>query len=338
MPVLVGAIGGSLTGIGQALIVDSPSNALLLGLFDGAAGGILGTVIMAVGLVAAAIARSPAGAAALSIPIALLISAAGAIILTYGWLLWPAVATGAAAASAHIVRASARARHRPPVVGTHERSDAVRDGLLPRIGVLAGGVMLAIVLAPLALSTIRDGIHYACSYGTRGEASGSWMCADGIGYLLPGAALLAAALLPALIGVLVILAATAGAAERTLRVLSFAPVAATAAMTAALTLGRDDPLPPGQTWQGVWLLSVGLSAALAFLGNALLVWALHTRTGGAVSKAAGAAGGALMLASAVVQPGMAFVVAAGAACIAASAVRTGLPAFIRHPTTAATES
>lgn len=316
VPVAVGGAGGALTGVGQSLVVGSPSSILLLGILDGVVGIFLGAAIMGVDLVTAVAMRRAARTAAIGIPVALGISALVALLLTRGWLLWPALVTGTAASAAHLVTAHARDQRptRPGVRST--AGDPHSPTRLLLLGILSGGGFLSLAASPLTVSLLREGIHYACNYGTTGEAAGAWMCADGIGYLLPGIALLATALLPALIGALIVFAAGARTIVIALGVLSFIPVSAVALMTAALTITRDDPLPVDQTWPGVWAVTVGPSAALAVLGTALLAGARHGTH--PASRMLMIVGGVLMLAGVIVQPGLAFAIAASAAAIMAS--------------------
>lgn len=129
--------------------------------------------------------------------------------------------------------------------------------LAGRVLMLLFGGLVTLVFAPGTVDLLRDDLHVGCSYGTMGEADGSWFCSDGIGYLFPGAGLLSVPGL-ALICALALLPARFDTIGRVLTALAFVPLAWVAALTASVTVARSDALPAGVTWSGVWLVAVGL--------------------------------------------------------------------------------
>ncbi|KDA07206.1 hypothetical protein DC31_00630 [Microbacterium sp. CH12i] len=186
-----------------------------------------------------------------------------------------------------------------------------------RVLILVGGGILALILSVQAVGMLREQLHVGCSFGTMGEATGSWMCTDGIGYLFPGLALLFGSGLSLLIGVFVVLGARLERTRRrALTVLAFAPLLWSLGWLSSVTLARTDPLPDGETWPGVWLIAVGISALLALAGAALAASAPPLRGGAAYLL--WLTGGALLVAASIVQPGLALATVPTAALLAAA--------------------
>lgn len=139
---------------------------------------------------------------------------------------------------------------------------------VPAAVTLLGGMVLVLALAPLLVLPLREQLHVNCGYATMGEATGSWMCQDGISYIFPGLGLVfgAGVALPV---ALLLIPASAGFVRAAARLLSPAPMLLLGVGTAANTLRTDD-LPSGLTWPGLWWDTVGFAAALASVGVAVL--------------------------------------------------------------------
>jgi len=203
----------------------------------------------------------------------------------------------------------------------------------PSVLILLGGMVLAVALAPILILPVREQLHVNCQYGTMGEAAGSWMCADGIGYLMPGVGILVGSILALLLALLVVLLSARVAprdAATTARILAPAPVLWVGLVTGATTL-RSDPLPPQSSWPALWWETVGMAVLISAAGAVLL--ALATTTGAASRRSGadrgsgrgarralpvvGAAIGAVLLvAGGLLQPGLMHAVAASSALIA----------------------
>lgn len=320
VPVLVGGLCGAVTGVVQAFVVGLPDQALWVAAFDGAAGLVLGAVSMAIVLIMTASIRSRTAAVVASLLVSMLIAALAAFWLTSGFLLIPMVATAALTVLAHAV--AARRMHSPaPETATTPRSTpAESDASAPRtsrILLLLGGGIVALVLSTAAVDTLREGIHYGCSYGTMGEATGSWMCADGIGYIFPGLGLLFGSGLSLLAGMIVVLGdLESRTVRRILAILAFVPLIWTTTALSTATLGRSDPLPTGETWGAIWLFTVGVPALVALLGTAMGSASALTRLPD--NRILRMAGFGLLLAATLIQPGLGLATAAAAALLIAS--------------------
>ncbi|MFY9714694.1 MAG: hypothetical protein WAK00_14600 [Microbacterium sp.] len=319
VPVLVGGLCGALTGVIQAFVVGLPDQALWLACFDGAAGLVLGTVSMTIVLIMTASLRSRKAAGVASLLVSMLIAALAAFWLTYGFLLIPMVTAAALTVFAHVTAAR---RVRTPLPETGTPSSTLKESDTPsprasRILLLIGGGILALVLSTAAVDTLREGIHYGCSYGTMGEATGSWACADGIGYIFPGLGLLLGSGLSLLAGMIVALGDLAcRTVRRILAALAFVPLIWTTTVLATATLGRSDPLPTGETWGAVWLFTVGIPALVALLGTAMGSASALTRLPD--NRILRMAALALLLAATLIQPGLGLATAAVAALLIAS--------------------
>ncbi len=194
--------------------------------------------------------------------------------------------------------------------------------LLPRgagSALLIGGILLSVALSPMMMPLLREQLHVNCSWGMLGEAAGSWMCADGIGYIVPGLGML---LGPALtLFVAAVLAPFEIAwTPALLRTLALVPPLWAGVATAATAL-RVDELPSGQTWFGVWGAHAGSSVALALLGT--LVIAISSVRGGMLAKAGIALGSIFLLTAVALQPGLLFAVAASVALLAVAPLVSG---------------
>jgi len=203
---------------------------------------------------------------------------------------------------------------------------------VPSVLILLGGMVLAVALAPILILPVREQLHVNCHYGTMGEGAGSWMCADGIGYLMPGAGILVGSILALLLALLVVLLSARVAprdAATTARILAPAPVLWVGLVTGSTAL-RSDPLPPQSSWPALWWETIGIAVMISAAGAVLL--ALATTSGAASRSGAGrgsglggrralpvvgaAIGAVLLVAGGLLQPGLMHAAAASGALIA----------------------
>lgn len=201
--------------------------------------------------------------------------------------------------------------------GMRGAAPAVSGRVTALVVLLIGGLGVPPAALSSAVGMLREQLHFACTYGTQGEAAGSWWCADGIGYLLPGVGLVAFAGLPVLIALVV--AIFAPRARTAFTVLAFVPMALLAAVLCGFTAFRTDALPAGETWPGIWWASAGIAGLLALLGTVALVLPLP-RIPHIPRIAAIVAGVGLLLAALILQPGLACAIIATGANLAARAL------------------
>ena len=126
--------------------------------------------------------------------------------------------------------------------------------------VLVGGGLLATVVSTGWIDVVRDTYHWRCEYQSDGEYS-DWVCADGIGYLMPlvAIALMHCALMVAAI-IVVLVARRHAAVWRALPLLLAGPIAIFGAVT-LLAAGNVSQLSVTQTF------GVGSLAVAAVLGT-----------------------------------------------------------------------
>ncbi|GAA5153681.1 hypothetical protein GCM10025768_23710 [Microbacterium pseudoresistens] len=196
---------------------------------------------------------------------------------------------------------------------------AVSEGMRRRRGeaitvLVIGGLCIPIAMTS-AIGMLREQLHLRCSYLTMGDPTGDWVCADGIGYIGAGVALLLLSGLPVLIAFFVVLATDDS--PRVLAALAPLPVVLVVASTALFTLTRGDAVPAGESWPGIWWAAVGIAGLLAILG----VVALAIPTPGPRRRVLIVAGTALLLTAAVMQPGLAGAALATGTILGAQALR-----------------
>ena len=322
VPVVIGGAGGVLTGVWLALRSGAPSSIAWDVLFYGPFGLLTGVVVVGISLATASLRAARWLAPALSTAGALGLGLlAGARLGAY-WMLIALVATASAASIAHMVAARRSAR-------TDGRTDAEPEADRPlRIMALLAAGALGIVFSPASIGMLRTTLHVGCSYGAMGEAVGSWACADGIGYIFYGVALLACSGVPLLVGLLVVMASGRPSSRLVLRWLAAAPLILTGALLAALTLPRTDELPAGVTWIGIWSAAVGVPLMVALLGTVCV--AVADAAHGVPRRILLFGGAALLLAAFIVQPGLGAAICAAGGLVAA-ALEFGTQRRDEHP-------
>jgi hypothetical protein len=148
---------------------------------------------------------------------------------------------------------------------THVRS--VR-GPQAAVAVLLGGV-LAFVFGWWALALVRETLHFNCSWGIGGEwgPEGSWLCADGIGYLGVAVVLGGMSALLVVVGLLVSVSRPSRA-----RAVAFVALAAISIgwigwWTYYAATFYSGPRPAGETGWGLWVGVVLPSIILCTIGT-----------------------------------------------------------------------
>ena len=219
---------------------------------------------------------------------------------------------------------------------------------IPSVLTLLGGMVLAVAFAPMLVLLLREQLHVNCSYGTEGEAAGSWMCADGIGYIVPGFGILLGSILGLLIALLLVLVMP-GIAAAGARVLALMPPLWVGFTTGLMAL-RSDPLPES-TWFALWWEQAGIAVLISALGAVLIAVAAApaalddlpsrlrrraaegARRGIRVRRSlvlvATTLGAILLVAGGLMQPGLMHAAAASAALIAVAWIARVSPAAER---------
>ena len=192
------------------------------------------------------------------------------------------------------------------------------------IAVLSGA-SLAFILAMFSLGLARETLHFNCSWGIGGEwgVDGTWVCADGIGYLFVAVILGGMSALLCLAGLLT--AVTPPSRGRSIVFVSLAAVSLVWVgwWTYYAATAYTGPRPEGETGLGVWAVAVLPALALAVLG--LLSAAVGALTRHRWSLWVLWGGIALIVAGTVVQPGIGIASMVSAGLLAAAAAdRPGL--------------
>lgn len=321
VPVLVGAVSGGAAGA-ISLLGRSPDvnvEALLIEGIVGVVGGVvLGVVAMLVSLMFLRIfGRSPLGIA-LAFGASVGIGAVLAMILTWGYYLAPMMIVTALSAGTFFVSA-ALADRKSNTTRTPAARDASRTGLRRfALTLLISGVLVTLVFTTSAAGLLRNQLLVGCTYGTMGEAAGSWSCGDGIGLIFPGLSLALPVGLTLLAAALVVFA-DGRFTTRILRALTPLPVVGVAALTVAMTLPRTDPLPftPSgmMTWPTIWWDALGPATTAATLG-AVIAGIGVGRVRNVWWTAATGGGVALLVTGVVFQVGLLAAVAGSALLLA----------------------
>ena len=168
--------------------------------------------------------------------------------------------------------------------------------------VVCVALVLSVIVGALPLvSFLRDGVHLYCEFSDAGEsAPGTFMCADGIGYIVPVAT---AILVWTLVSALAIVAMSAwipsALRPRLVSLLALAPMA----YISVIAVQSIDRLrvtgQPRDFWSAPMLVVTILMGAFA-----AVVLVLFAVRGPRPRLVLYIAGGVLMVAALVVQPGM----------------------------------
>ncbi len=323
VPVAIGGAGSAITGVWLALSTGVPYLIAWNVMFFGSFGVLAGVIILGIGLATAALRAAQWLAPTLSVALALGLGLLGGERLGAGWMLVALIATASAASIAHVAAAHRQANASDAITATEADQSADRPS---RIAVLLAAGALGVVLSLESIGMLRQTLHVGCSYGSMGEGIGTWVCADGIGYIFYGVALLFCAGLPLLTGALTLIAATPSRGSLGLHWLAAVPAILTAALLASLTLPRTDRLPAGETWPILWTAAVGIPLMLALLGTVCV--AVSDPASGVASRVVLFGGATLLLAAFVLQPGLGPAVCAAGGLLAAARIGTRAPATV----------
>lgn len=199
-----------------------------------------------------------------------------------------------------------------------------RNGPEAAASVVLGGV-LAFLCAWASLGLVRETLHYNCSWGIGGEwgPDGTWVCADGIGYIFPPVALggLSGTLL--LIGLAVAFIRPSTGRSVTYLILATIALTGIGLLTLYAATLYTGSRPEGETGAGVWVASVLPGLAVCTLGllagtvGALAPWRWRT-----VLLWTGIG---LMLIGSTLQPGIGVLTLTATGMLAAGGVGRRLP-------------
>lgn len=177
-------------------------------------------------------------------------------------------------------------------------------GRWPSALIVGAALVLSIVVGGVPLLVfLRDGVHLYCEYSDVGEsAPGTYFCADGIGYIVP---LVTIFFIWTLVSAAAVVAMSgwvpSALRPRLLGVLALAPLAYLSwiAAGAAGSAGRTGTAQSRDLWTAPML---GVTIVLAAF--AVVVLGLLVARGARPRLVLYIAGGALLLAALVAQPGM----------------------------------
>lgn len=135
------------------------------------------------------------------------------------------------------------------------------------MAVLFGGV-LAVFFGFWALGLVRETLHFNCSWGIGGEwgPDGTWVCADGIGYLGVAVVLGGMSALLVVIGLLVSVARPSRGRAVVFLMLAAVSIAWIGWWTYYAATFYSGPRPAGETGLGLWATTVLPSLILCTVG------------------------------------------------------------------------
>lgn len=178
------------------------------------------------------------------------------------------------------------------------------------ITALGLGATIATLSATTLMHLVQGVLHYGCEFLIGGEAgTGSWVCSDGIGYLLPGISLVVPVFLAAVLGTVVTFALRTRLARRiALGLSAVAPLAWAFVWTLSAAKLYVESHPDSI---GVWASAV-LPALLVSVGGVLVLAVTPIRSAVGDGTVLGV-GLALFIVSAAMQPGLIPILAVSAA-------------------------
>ncbi len=204
----------------------------------------------------------------------------------------------------------------PPTTGAAVRGERGPDAA---VAVLLGGV-LSFFCGAAVLGLARETLHFNCSWGIGGEwgPDGTWVCADGIGYLGVAVALGGMSAVSVIVGLIVALSRTSRG-----RVIAFLTLAAISLgwiswWTFYAATVYSGPRPAGETGWDRWVVTVLPGIILCTIG--LLVGAAGALTRHGWSRVALWCGVGLMIAGTALQLGIGIATFVSAGLLAAAGV------------------
>jgi hypothetical protein len=164
--------------------------------------------------------------------------------------------------------------------------------------------VLAVLLASASLGLVRETLHFNCSWGIGGEwgPEGTWLCADGIGYVGVAVVLGGMSGVLLLVGLGTSLARPSSGRSTVYLVLAAVSLAWIGCWTFYAATAYTGPRPVGESGQGLWVATVLPGLASSTLG--LLVGAVGALTLRRWSPVVLWAGVSMMLVGATLQPGI----------------------------------
>jgi hypothetical protein len=122
---------------------------------------------------------------------------------------------------------------------------------------VVGGVF-ALLFASGSLGLVRETLHFNCSWGVGGEwgPDGTWLCADGVGYLGVAVVLGGMSGLLLLAGLLVALARPSAGRSIVYLVLAAISLTWIGMWTFYAAIAYSGPRPDGETGTGLWTATV----------------------------------------------------------------------------------
>jgi hypothetical protein len=190
------------------------------------------------------------------------------------------------------------------------------------IAVLFGGVA-AFFFAWASLGLVRDTLHFNCSWGIGGEwgSDGTWMCADGIGYVGVAVVLGGMSGVLVLAGLLTAVARPSAGRSIAYLVLGSVSLAWIGWWTFYAATAYTGLRPVGETGSGLWAATVLPGLALCALG--LLVGAVSALMVPRRTPVVLWIGASMMLAGTLLQHGIGIATLVSAGMLVAAGVGRG---------------
>lgn len=187
------------------------------------------------------------------------------------------------------------------------------------VAVLLGGVV-TLFFGSSALGLVREALHFNCSWGIGGEwgPNGTWVCADGIGYLGVAVVLGGMSALLVVVGLLVAISRPSRGRSIVFLVLAAISIGWICWWTFYAATYYSGPRPVAETGWGLWAVIVLPSVILCTIG--LLVGAVGALTLRRWSPVALWCGVGLMIAGTTLQLGIGIATFVSAGMLAAAGV------------------
>ncbi|MBW9110024.1 hypothetical protein JNB63_04380 [Microbacterium trichothecenolyticum] len=178
---------------------------------------------------------------------------------------------------------------------------------------------MAFVFGPWALGLVRETLHFNCSWGIGGEwgPEGSWLCADGIGYLGVAVGLGGMSALLLVVGLLVSVGRPSRGRAVAFVVLAAVSIGWIGCWTYYAATFYSTPRPAGETGWGLWVAAVLPSIILCTIG--LIVGAVGALTLRRWSAVALWCGIGLAIVGTALQPGIGVATFVSSGMLAAAA-------------------
>ncbi len=185
------------------------------------------------------------------------------------------------------------------------------------VAVLLGGA-LSFFFGAAVLGLVRETLHFNCSWGIGGEwgPDGTWVCADGIGYVGVGVVLGGMSALLVIVGVIAAISRPSrgrSIVHLTLAAISLGWISWWTFYAATFYSG---PRPAGETGWSLWAITVLPAIMLCTIG--LLAGAVGTLTRRSWSRLALWCGVGLMIAGTAIQLGIGIATFLSAGLLAAA--------------------